>query len=316
MSASCLGSKSWNTTSYHPQCDGMVERFNRTLKAALRKHTVTFGDQWDTYLSGVLWAYRNTPHDSTGQKPSFLLFGMDCRSPSEAVLLPPEVVRPTDVSDYREQLGLALSSARDSAASSIRKAQKQYKTQFDRKSSGRKYSDGDWVLVRFPQEESGKNRKLSQPWHGPYRVTKCLDPDVIVAKVYFPEHGAIQVHQSRVTVCPKEFPSGFYWYGKKRHSAGRPPKWLQKLTVEDVAAPTEPVDEVQDEDQTVETESEEEEFEADVFESDQDDMDSPLQPSLPRVSSRYSLRNRVSQPQHLMSLTLGSSFLREAGNVE
>ena len=39
-----LGIKNLNTTSYHPQCDGLVERFNHTLKAPLRKHTVTFGD--------------------------------------------------------------------------------------------------------------------------------------------------------------------------------------------------------------------------------------------------------------------------------
>ena len=52
-----LGIRKLNTTSYHPQCDGMVERFNRTLKTILRKHAGTFGNQWDRYLSGVLWAY-------------------------------------------------------------------------------------------------------------------------------------------------------------------------------------------------------------------------------------------------------------------
>lgn len=57
-----------------------VEWFNHTLKAMLRKHVNRFGTQWDKYLSGILWAYRNTPHDSTGEKPSFLLFGIDCRS--------------------------------------------------------------------------------------------------------------------------------------------------------------------------------------------------------------------------------------------
>ena len=54
-----------NTTSYHPQCNGMVERFNRTLKKMFRKHAGRFGLQWDGYLLGMLWAYRNTPHEST-----------------------------------------------------------------------------------------------------------------------------------------------------------------------------------------------------------------------------------------------------------
>ena len=84
-----LGIKKLNTTAYHPQCNGMVERFNRTLKTMLRKQAAVFGNQWDRYLSGVLWAYRNTAHDSTQEKPSFLFFGVDCRTPTEAAILPP-----------------------------------------------------------------------------------------------------------------------------------------------------------------------------------------------------------------------------------
>ena len=95
-----LGIKKLNTTSYHPQCDGMVERLNRTLKAMLRKHASQFGTQWDTYLSGVVWAYRNTVHESTGEKPSFLLFGMDLRTPTEAALLSPNPLESVSVSDY------------------------------------------------------------------------------------------------------------------------------------------------------------------------------------------------------------------------
>ena len=51
------------TTAYHQQCDGMVERLNRTLKAMIQKTCAKFGRQWDRFLPGVLWAYRNTPHD-------------------------------------------------------------------------------------------------------------------------------------------------------------------------------------------------------------------------------------------------------------
>ena len=38
-----LGITKLNTTAYHPECDGMVERFNRTLKAMLCKHISRFG---------------------------------------------------------------------------------------------------------------------------------------------------------------------------------------------------------------------------------------------------------------------------------
>ena len=120
-----LGIAKLNTTAYHTQCDGAVERFNRTLKTMLRKHAAKFGSQWDRFLPGILYAYRNTPHTSTGEKPSFLLFGVDCRTPTEAAYLPTTDVSPTDVKNYKEELMLSLSSARELAASCIRKAQDQ-----------------------------------------------------------------------------------------------------------------------------------------------------------------------------------------------
>ena len=74
----------------------------------------------------------------------------------EAALLPVEgVTRVTAVKDYREELMLTLSSARQAALESIRKAQQRYKTQYDRKTDGYQYKIGDWVLIRFPSEESG-----------------------------------------------------------------------------------------------------------------------------------------------------------------
>ena len=234
-----LGVTKLNTTAYHPQCDGAVERFNRTLKTALRKHAARFGCQWDQFLPGILWAYRNTPHSSTGEKPSFLLYGVDCRSPTDAAYLPVSSIHPTDITDYREELMCSLSSAREIAATSIRRAQARYKRQYDRRARESTVRIGDWVLIRFPQDESGRWRKLSWPWHGPYRVVDRSDPDVTCVKIYYPQDGEIRVHQSRVCDCPAEFLAGYYWYGGRRRGPGCPPKWVERLM-----QPTEdPVDE-------------------------------------------------------------------------
>ena len=224
-----LGIRKLNTTAYHPQCDGLVERYNRTLKTALRKHAARYGVQWDRMLPGVVWAYRNTPHEATHEKPSYLLFGMDCRTPSEAAVLPPASVVPADLGDFREELTVSLASAREIAANSIQQAQKRYKQNYDRGVTEKKYRVGDWVLVKFPADETGKSRKLSRPWHGPYRVVNIRQPDVTVVKVYRPQDGCIQIHQTRVTPCPSAFPAGYSWYGDKRPRPGRPPKWVDRL---------------------------------------------------------------------------------------
>ena len=233
-----LGITKLNTTAYHPQCDGLTERFNRTLKTMVRKHVDVYGKQWDKYLHGLLWAYRNTPHEATGEKPSFLLYGRDCRYPIEAAFLPSTEVEMADLADYRQELALTLTRARDHATQSIQVAQKQYKKYYDKvnKCSPVKIKVGDSVLIQFPQEESGKQRKLSRPWHGPYRVVEVTPTGIAAQREYTAKDDIIRVHLNRVTRCPLSFPAGYYWYGDRRCGPGRSPKVVADSTGDQIEA--------------------------------------------------------------------------------
>ena len=74
---------------------------------------------------------------------------MDCCTPTEAALLPPKPLRTTEISDYREEMVMTLSSARALALKSNQKSQRQYKQQYDKKATTPKFRVGDWVLVYF-----------------------------------------------------------------------------------------------------------------------------------------------------------------------
>ena len=115
------------------------------------------------------------------------------------------------------------------AVASVKEAQKNYKKQYDKKSTVIDYKLGDWVFVHFPEEETGKKRKVSRPWYGPFRVVARRDPNLTVTKVYFPEDTPIEIHQLRVCPSPNALPAGFYWYGARRRSPGRTPNWLQRM---------------------------------------------------------------------------------------
>ena len=105
----------------------MVERFSRTLKAMLQKHAVNFGNQWDHHLPNMLWAYRNMPHESTGEK-SFL-FGWDQQTPTEAAFLYPFHLgsippNPLTAKNYQTEVIKSLTLVHKLAIDSIARAQK------------------------------------------------------------------------------------------------------------------------------------------------------------------------------------------------
>ena len=62
-----------NATAYHPQIDGLAERFNRALTDMLAKKVEQGRRDWDAHLPFVLFAYRASLQEST--KESVYLIG-------------------------------------------------------------------------------------------------------------------------------------------------------------------------------------------------------------------------------------------------
>ena len=69
------------TTAYHPQGDGMVEQFNRSLLQMLRLCVCT-QTNWEEFLPLVLFAYRTSVHTSTGTSPFELMCGRNAQNTS------------------------------------------------------------------------------------------------------------------------------------------------------------------------------------------------------------------------------------------
>ena len=73
------------TTPYHPQSDGLVERFNRTLLHLLSLAASENEQEWDLHLPMVMLAYRTSVQESTGCTPFYLMFGREARLPSDVM---------------------------------------------------------------------------------------------------------------------------------------------------------------------------------------------------------------------------------------
>ena len=68
------------STPYHPQTNGLVERFNRTLCESLAK-LVDKTNEWDRYIAPVLFAYRTSKHSTTKVSPFYLTYGREAVLP-------------------------------------------------------------------------------------------------------------------------------------------------------------------------------------------------------------------------------------------
>jgi hypothetical protein len=76
-----LGIKHMQTTAYHPQSNGMVERTHRQLKAALRARLA--GSRWPEHLPWVLLGLRTAPKEDSGVSAAELVYGGSLALPAE-----------------------------------------------------------------------------------------------------------------------------------------------------------------------------------------------------------------------------------------
>jgi len=67
------GIETVRTTAYHPQTNGQVERYNRTMATQLRHYVADDPSRWDELLPVITMPYNCQPHRSTGIAPFVLV---------------------------------------------------------------------------------------------------------------------------------------------------------------------------------------------------------------------------------------------------
>ena len=161
------------TTPYHPQCDRLVERFNRTLLDMLATCTGDHPFDWEQHIRKVCMAYNSSVHASTGYTPFYLMFGRQARLPLDVMYGTPgpTVQSPSEhASALKQQMTAAFTLVRRHQIAK-HKRQKDF---YDQKVHGKPYEPGSVVWLYSPFVGRGKSRKLHHPWSGPYKVVKKL----------------------------------------------------------------------------------------------------------------------------------------------
>jgi len=84
------GIRRTRTTPFHPRCDGLTERMNRTILAMLRATAYDNPDDWPDKLPAIMSAYRTMPHSTTGVTPNYAMLGREVRLPCSLIAKLPE----------------------------------------------------------------------------------------------------------------------------------------------------------------------------------------------------------------------------------
>lgn len=161
-----LGIKQSLTSEYHPQSNGMDERFNGTLVKILKNYLDKSGSDWDKNLKWALFLYNNTPNESTQLSPFVILHGVSPRTPLSASNLTQSLNEDGRVAQHE--------SIRKTATENIICAQNVQKYYYDNKRKQQDFKLLDLVLLRRHCYRTGESKKLAWKFEGPYIITKFI----------------------------------------------------------------------------------------------------------------------------------------------
>lgn len=152
------------TTPYHPQSNGLVERWHRTLKAALMCNSQT---PWPELLPTVLLGLRTTYKEDLKASPAKMLFGAPLRIPGEffvtdSIAADPQVF----ISKFRQHIQTV----------------KPIQTAHHTKPRLFTLKNLDTCGHVFKRVDSIK-KPLEKPYTGPHEVVRRVDDKVFIIKM-------------------------------------------------------------------------------------------------------------------------------------
>jgi len=189
-----VGTRKIFTSPYHPQTDGFVERFNRTIMRDIRAYVSIEEDDWDQHVALACFRYNTTVNEATGMSPYRAVFGIDAfdfdAQVGRRMLIDQEMCPEKELGSHLSSLHFQLLSKGTAARA---KAAKQY----DKLVAGAEYEVGDRVMVYHPRLDTEIGRKLRTPWMGPYLVEEKLTSIAYMLRSES-THQSARVHVNRL----------------------------------------------------------------------------------------------------------------------
>jgi hypothetical protein len=173
------------TTAYHPESNGALERAHATLVTYLRSY-VREKHEWDELLPFANFAYNTTPHSITNYTPYEILFGRKCNLPGT---LQKEISPVYNYDDIVSMIKQQIQEASQNAKLKLIKFKSDQNEKDKRKGTCFQQNDLVWLLKE-------QRNKLDPLWEGPFEIQKIEYPNAIIQKIGKRKH--VKVHMNRL----------------------------------------------------------------------------------------------------------------------
>lgn len=183
--AQLCGYKLQLSTSYHPQTDGLAERYIRTLEDALRRFVAFepiwtdeggFTHDWTELLPGLEFAINSSKHATLGKSPFEVERGYIPRS---IYMLMKSKMPSLSLEPGSQSFANMLLASQERAAACIVDAVAYAQKRWNEKHVEPPFEVGDEVLVSTKHFQFKGERKLIPPFVGPFAVLEKVGPNAI-----------------------------------------------------------------------------------------------------------------------------------------
>ena len=182
-----MSTQKLNTTAYHPQTNGVTERFNKTICQLLSIYCNDHQTNWDDYIKASLFAYRISPSETTLKSPFELLQGRTPRLPN-------------NIDKSYDSRILDFDKTWRDTYDRIKSINKSRKEKYDVKLDSITYKVGDVIRLHNPVTKQGLTAKLrNDNWVGPYEIIEVLDNNNV--KIKLSDQNFKIVHANRVKLA-------------------------------------------------------------------------------------------------------------------
>ncbi|KAL4152675.1 hypothetical protein QTP88_000508 [Uroleucon formosanum] len=184
-----------NTSPFHPQTNGSLERSHRTLTEYLRHYVDKKLNNWDEYLPYAFFVYNSTEHTSTGYQPYSLLFGRRLEIPIKLSHEPePRYNYDNNYFDLKQKMQESHKIAKEN----LIKRKVKSKQIYDNNENSIEIHVKDQILLR---DKTQKN-KLNPLWIGPYEMALAQTKPYRISRLtqengmYFENQGPLRLTNS------------------------------------------------------------------------------------------------------------------------